>query len=264
MLLLDLTTLLPIFLTILFGVISLIIGLSVKRLRNAQRRKAALQTAETHGLAFSENDNFGLAPQLKAFELFRHSRRRWRWNNSSRVSNVLRGQVGDTEVFQFDYSYVISTGKSARRVSQTVFFANDKQWSLPDFRLRPEQWWHKVLAILGVDNDIDFPENPDFSKKFHLSSSLEQIARTKFGPELQKFLLAGPRIHLEGNNYYLIAYHPRKLLKGEDSSLFYERCCQLTALLKGQEKQDFLDLTELKRPEIAAPIRLQNTSAKKD
>ncbi len=106
-----------------------------------------------------------------------------------------------------------------------------------------------MLAKLGVAGDINFPENPDFSQRFHLTSKLEELARQKFGPELQKFLLGGPRIHLEGSNYYLIAYQPRKLLRGEEARLFYERCCQLTALLKGAEKQDLLDLAELKKTE---------------
>ncbi|MCY7327304.1 MAG: hypothetical protein LH618_02005 [Saprospiraceae bacterium] len=254
MFLFDISVLLPIFLTILFMALSISIGLWIKHLRDARKKADAEQTARSLGLAFSEKDLFGLAPQLKAFEMFRHSRRRWRRN--SQVKNMLRGKVGDTEVFQFDYSYVISTGKSARRISQTIFFANDKQWSLPDFDLRPEQWWHKVLAKLGAAADINFPENPDFSQRFHLTSPLEELARTKFSPDLQKFLLGGPRIHLEGSNYYLIAYHPRKVFRGEEARAFFERCCQLTELLKGEHKQDLLDLVELKAMEKETPIVL--------
>ncbi len=254
MFLLDISALLPIFLTICFIALFAALGLWFKQRRDTRKKADAEQMARSLGLAFSEKDFFGLAPQLKAFEMFRHSRRRW--GRNAQVTNVLRGKVGDTEVFQFDYSYVISTGKSARRISQTIFFANDKQWSLPDFHLRPEQWWHKVLAKLGIDHDINFPENPDFSQRFHLTSPLEELARTKFSPELQKFLLGGPRIHVEGSNYYLIAYHPRKVFRGEEARAFFERCCQLTESLKGENKQDLLDLVELKDIEKETPIML--------
>jgi len=254
MLLLDAMALLPMFLSILFIILSFIIGFSIKRLREKRQMMEAQQTAQSLGLTFFEKDSFGLKPQLKAFELFRHSRRRW--GRGSQVTNVLRGQLGDTEVFQFDYSYIVSTGKSARRISQTVFFANDKKWALPDFRLRPEQWWHKVLTKLGAATDINFPDNPDFSKRFYLTSNLEAQAREKFGPEMQKFLLGEPRMHLEGSNYYLIAYQPKKLLNGEATRLFYERCCQLTTLLKSEEKQDLLDLAEIKKDVAAQSIVL--------
>ncbi len=254
MFLFNMAVVLPMFIPIILMALALFIGLTIKSMREKRQIAEAQQTAQALGLSFTEKDNFGLSPQLKAFELFRHSRRRW--GRKTQVTNILRGQVGDTEVYQFDYSYIVSTGKSAHRVSQTVFFANDKQWSLPDFRLQPEQWWHKVLAKLGAAEDINFTDNPDFSQHFHLTSKLEALAREKFGPELQQFLLSGPRIHLEGCNYYLIAYQPKKLLKGEAARLFFERCSQLTALLKGTEKQDLLDLTELKKDVEAQPIVL--------
>lgn len=254
MFLFDLALLLPIFMTTGVAALSVSVGLWVKHLRETRKKADAEQTARSLGLSFTEKDLFGLAPQLKAFEMFRHSRSRW--GRKSQVTNVLRGKVGDTEVYQFDYSYIVSTGKSTVRISQTVFFADDKQWSLPDFHLRPEQWWHKVLAKLGASSDIEFSENPDFSKIFHLTSNLEELARTKFSPELQKFLLSGPRIHLEGSNYYLIAYHLRKVFRGEEARAFFERCCQLTALLQGENKQELLDLAERKDLEQEAPVVL--------
>ncbi len=252
MFLFDATVLLPIFLSILFITFFASLGLWIKHRRDARKSADAQQMAHSLGLAYSEKDFFGLAPQLKAFDMFRHSRRRW--GRKPQVKNVLRGKVGNTEVFQFDYTYIVSTGKSAKRVSQTIFFADDKKWALPDFRLRPEQWWHKVLAKLGAAEDINFPENPDFSKRFYLTSKLEELARQKFSPELQKFLLGGPRIHLEGSNYYLIAYHPRKVFQGEEAKAFFERCCQLTALLQGENKQELLDLVELKEMALETPI----------
>lgn len=86
-------------------------------------------------------------------------------------------------------------------------------------------------------------------KRFHLTSNLEELARQKFSPELQKFLLGGPRIHVEGSNYYLIAYQPRKVFRSEEACAFFERCCQLTALLQGENKQELMNLVEWEAPE---------------
>ena len=103
--------------------------------------------------------------------------------------------------------------KSARRVSQTVFFANDKKWFLPNFRLRPERWWHKILSGIGAQKDINFEENRAFSDKFWLKSEFEGLVREQFTPALQQFMMEKPPVHLEGNNYYLLAYKPGKLLQ---------------------------------------------------
>lgn len=69
--------LLPFFLTAGFAALSVSAGLWIKRRREARKKADAEQTARTLGLAFSEKDLFGLAPQLKAFEMFRPSRSRW-------------------------------------------------------------------------------------------------------------------------------------------------------------------------------------------
>ena len=196
-------------------------------------------------LAVLPKDSLGLDRQLQQFELF--SRERSSWHRNGSVSYVLRGQVEDTEVYLFDYTYVVSTGKSAHRVSQTVFFANDKNWYLPDFHLKPETWWHKVLKTIGWKDDINFSESPDFSDKFWLTSNFEQLIREQFTPTLQNFLLERPPVHIEGRNYYLVAHKPGKVLQADEARSFFEHCCELVKMLKKEGKTELLNLAEWQR-----------------
>jgi hypothetical protein len=240
-----------IFLTAMLAFGAGMLWLGAKRAK--QRRADLQQLANEFGLSFYEKDSFGLGTQLQAFKLFRPERGiRWK-GRSNRITNVMRGQVDGTDVYLFDYTYIVHTGKSSHAVRQTVFFANDKDLHLPDFRLKPENWWHKILAKTGAGRDINFEETPDFSRRFWLTGEIEDLIREKFNPELQRFLAARPPIHLEGSNYYLIGYKPGKALNADEAQVFFERCCQIVRLLKTEQKSGLLDLAEVKK-EVVIPV----------
>jgi hypothetical protein len=232
----------PVLFLLLFGATFATI-FAIQAKRKAQRKNEMETMANSIGASFAEKDVYGLAQQLKQFNLFRRERNRIFRNG--KIDHVLRSKVGDTEVYLFDYTYVISTGKSTRRISQTVFFANDKEWFLPNFQLRPEKWWHKILSGIGVQKDINFEENPDFSEKFWLKSEFEDIVRQQFTPELQQFMLEKPPVHLEGDNYYLLAYKPGKLLDSNQALHFFDNCCALVKQLKSEGKMELLQLADV-------------------
>lgn len=228
------------------------LGFMWKSRRDAFRLAEREKLGHELGLTLLPSDTLGLGRQLQQFDLF--LRERSSWGRNGRVTNILRGKVEDTEVYLFDYSYVVSTGKSSHKVTQTVFFANDKNWYLPNFRLKPETWWHKVLKIIGWEDDINFSESPEFSDKFWLTSEFEQLVRQKFTPALQDLLTERPPVHLEGSNYYLIAYKPGKTLEPTNPQMFFEHCCELVRLLKKDGKTELLDLAEWrKEKEIVVP-----------
>lgn len=223
-----------------------------KKHQSDMRSLSMEQVADLMQLQYTPNDSFGLIPQLQGFELF--ERERSRWFGKGRISNVLRGWVGETQVYLFDYSYTVQAGKSRKKVTQTVFFANDKNWFLPNFHLKPERWWHKLQASLGIKSDINFEENPRFSNKFWLNGDFEALIRKQFTPELQGFLTEKPPAHLEGSNYYLIAYKPKESMNAADLQLFYQHCCEMVGLLqKKGDVTELLDLAEWKREAIKIP-----------
>lgn len=218
-----------------------------KQKQRAARRAEMAALAAEHGLQFSPDDSLGLLAQLADLHLFRREKRWWGLRKG-RISNVLRGQAGDgTDVFLFDYSYVVSRGKSSKEVKQTVFFAQNKNWYLPNFRLQPETWWHKVMARLGDRSDIDFDENPDFSEKFHLTAKFEDLTRELFSRPVQQFLTERPPVHMEGNNYYFLAYKPGKQLDPDEAKYYFDNCCELTQLLEREGKSELLSLVEIRK-----------------
>ena len=219
-----------------------------KKQQAVARTRALEAVASEIQLPFEEKDSFGLIAQLKGFDLFKRERRR-KWFRNGKIANVMRSKVGETEVYLFDYIYVVSTGKSSKKVAQTVFFANDKNWYLPNFRLKPETWWHKVLGKLGAKTDINFSENPEFSDKYWLTGELESLIRKQFGPELQQFLSERPPTHLEGNNYYLLAYKPGTAIGASQTKAFFDHCCQLVKLLQKEGGQTLFQLADVTTPE---------------
>ncbi len=111
------------------------------------------------------------------------------------------------------------------------------------------------MAKTGVGKDINFEDHPDFSNRFWLTGEIEDLIRQKFSPELQRFLTARPSIHLEGSNYYLIAYKPGKSLNADEAQVFFEQCCQVVKLMKEKEKTELMDLAEKKKQAIAEPAK---------
>ena len=102
-------------------------GLLNKLFGNEKQRSASYQVlANQLNLKYEPQNEFGLIKQLSDFGLFKIG-------SSQKISNVLIEKTFDSENYLFDYQYVVSTGKSAVRFEQTVFFVNSKQLSLPQF-----------------------------------------------------------------------------------------------------------------------------------
>ncbi|MBL7827868.1 MAG: hypothetical protein JNJ57_14660 [Saprospiraceae bacterium] len=234
---------------ILLMLASAVVAFTVRGIKNETRDNRSLELesfAASAGMSFSQKDQHGLLRQLKSFDLFRHERKAW--FSTGKISNVMRTMLDDTEIYIFDYSYVISTGKSTRTVLQTVFFANDKNWYLPRFILKPETLWHKFIQLLGF-NDIDVAENPEFSGAFWLKGDgkFDDLIRQKFTPEVQELILRRPPAHVEGNNYYMVEYSPNEIIPPHYMKAFLDSFKTLVKRFKTEGKLELLDLAELKK-----------------
>lgn len=230
--------------------------ISRRRLVRKIRQDRFRGLAKRMQLEFLEEDRFGLKSQLNQFDLFRREHR-WFFYNNTRITNVLYKKVGETDVYLFDYTYLKSYGKTVKRITQTVFFANNRHWDLPNFKLKPETWWHKVKQTIGVDHDINFPDGPEFSDKVWLKGQYEEMVRNKFSPELRKFILEHPPAHVEGNNFYLISYKPGQKLEADEAEKFFDNQIELMQLMEHEGKLELLSLAELKE-KSADPIPLDD------
>ncbi|MBK8296082.1 MAG: hypothetical protein IPK91_02095 [Saprospiraceae bacterium] len=205
-------------------------GLLNKLFGNEKQRSASFQVlANQLNLKYEPQNEFGLIKQLSDFGLFKIG-------SSQKISNVLIEKTFDSENYLFDYQYVVSTGKSAVRFEQTVFFVNSKQLSLPQFVQKPETFFTKLMAYLGFD-DIDFVKFPEYSDKFHLKGEYEEVIRFYFSEELLQLLSDQKSFNMEAMNYYFILYHQNKLIHTSELKAFRNLGMMLYNLFLIQSKK---------------------------
>ncbi len=205
-------------------------GLLNKLFGNEKQRSASYQVlANQLNLKFEPQNEFGLIKQLSDFGLFKIG-------SSQKISNVLIEKTFDSENYLFVYQYVVSTGKSAVRFEQTVFFVNSKQLSLPQFVQKPETFFTKLMAYLGFD-DIDFVKFPEYSDKFHLKGEYEEVIRFYFSEELLQLLSDQKSFNMEAMNYYFILYHQNKLIHTSELKAFRNLGMMLYNLFLIQSKK---------------------------
>lgn len=196
------------------------------------KRTDALSTVAFNlKMSFQEKDNWKLHHLLEDFKLFRVGGRREISNLMYRSAPML-----DSEVYIFDYRFVVSTGKSAKTFNQTVFFVHSKKLGLPFFRMRPENFFHTIGSWLGIE-DIDFEEFPKFSKHYYLKGDDEDYIRHVMSDEILKFFSVEKKWFLEGINYYLIFYRRDKLLSPSQIKKFYQKGMHLFELFQDQSWQ---------------------------
>ena len=192
---------------------------------SAKRRKELEKEAHKLGMSFSEKDDWGLIGFLKDFKLFRKG-------FGKRVTNVMHAQDDwlKMEARVFDYRYTIHSGKSSRVFRQTVFFMQSKQLGLPEFLLKPENIFHKIGQLLGMQ-DIDFEEYPAFSNQYLLKGDDEDYIRATMNDQVLKFFTVEKNWTLEGVNYYLLFYRNNKLLHPSQIRRFYQKGLKICEML---------------------------------
>ncbi len=188
----------------------------VKRARTAALR----QTATQLGMEFSEKDEWGLRALLRDFELFNKGGRR-------RATNIMSKTIGllEEKINIFDYQYTISTGKSSVTHYQTVFFIQSKELGLPEMLIYPENFFHKIGSLFGMQ-DIDFEEWPEFSRKFLVQGD-EWGVRRLMSEELTKFFLVEKRWCLESLGFYLVFYRRKALVKPKSIKVLFNKGMRL-------------------------------------
>ncbi len=183
------------------------------------------EVASRLNLNFYPADEIGTLNLLGDFKLFRKGSRK-------RIEHLMwhNDHLGDLKTRIFDYRYTISSGKSSKTFKQTVFFVQSKALGLPKFYLRPEHFFHKIGAWLGIE-DIDFEHFPVFSDQYHLKGEEEQIIREAFTEDVLHYFTIESGWQLEGLNYYLIVYKENVLLQPLQIRTFYHQGLEMHNLL---------------------------------
>jgi hypothetical protein len=210
-----------------FLVVAVVVMLLSRRYE--RRRSEAMATAASqHGLAFELAGESSPEQELLSFHLFNAGRGR-------KSGNVMRGSSGGIDVVLFDYKFVTGSGKSQSTHQQTVAGFRLEGTTLPGFELRHEHIFYKIAALFGYQ-DIDFPEHPEFSRRYLLRGSDEAAVRALFSPALIEFFqqLANENRWwvVEGTGERLLVYRPEKRLNPAELPQFLQDTTTVTSYFR--------------------------------
>lgn len=183
------------------GTVALVGGVVYASVRARKARTEAMRVvATTMGFAFQETTT---PDALGAFPLMEHGR-------SREGRNVLTGTLAGRPATICDYRYVIHSGKSSHEVRQTIVIFSEPQRGLPDFELRPENVFHKLVAVFGYQ-DIDFASHEAFSKAYLLRGQDEEAIRRTFTSSVLLLLAAEPGWSLQASAGRLLVFRSAKV-----------------------------------------------------
>ncbi len=166
---------------------------------------------------------------IPAFQLFSKG-------HSKKYNNIMIGKKDGINWTIFDYMYTVGYGKSQKTYNQTIGVAKIENLSIPQFSLGPENFFHKIGEKFGMQ-DIDFPEKPEFSKKFLLKGENENAIRELFTNEPIRMFEQFPRpFMMEGLGNSILIYRSLRRIKPEELIQFID---ESSGLIKAFRKNDF-------------------------
>lgn len=130
-------------------------------------------------------------------------------------ASAMRGEIEGSAVAVFDFSYVVSTGKSTARITQTVVAISTGDADLPQFTLTKEHLFHKIGQAFGYQ-DIDFDMFPEFSKDYLLRGEDEGAIRALFDSRVINAYMRDLACNTEVRGGWLFVYRGGKSLKAEE------------------------------------------------
>lgn len=197
-----------------------------RRTRKPSRTEQLQSIAQSLHMDFSADDSLQILNLLKDFKLFGIG-------HSKKIKNLLWEYdiEGDLKSYIFDYQYTVSAGNSHHIHRRTVFFFYSKKLGLPDFRLQPEKFFHRIAGWLGWE-DIDFVEHEVFSRQYHLKGNDEELIRDTFTDDVCHYFQFQKNWCVEGLNYFLIVYRNENRLPVERIKEYYQIAREIYHILK--------------------------------
>ena len=190
---------------ILWGIIGLLAVLGLiaaiilgTRYYERKRTEAMAAAAAEIGLEFSALQDDALLETLQVFPLFTQG-------HSRKMRNLMVAETDLATLTIFDYRYVTGGGQHSTTHQQSVILMQSDSLELPRFRLKPEGFFDKIGAAIGFQ-DIDFDENPEFSKAFALKGDDEEAIRTFFDSKMLTEFVKHQGLAVESDRGLFIYY----------------------------------------------------------
>lgn len=148
---------------------------------------------------------------------------------SRSIRNLLQGEVEGSRVAVFDYRFTVGSGKNSHTYRQTVCAFEDARLQLPGFELRPESFWHRIGGLFGYQ-DVDFEEQPEFSKRYLLRGSDEGGIRALFRRDILEHYETREGLCTEAKGARLIVYRAAKRVPTAEVEMFLREGLALLVL----------------------------------
>jgi hypothetical protein len=188
------------------SVVIVVVFLYLEYASEKKRTEAMQQYAQSRGFTFE-----GAAPSLQrwmqGFKLFNRG-------HSRVLKNVMLGVRDRADVAVGDYRYRTSYGRHSRVHHQTICVVRHPGLRVPHFFLRRQVPLYDALGKLFGGQDINFDEDPAFSKAFVLQTSGEEQAVRRFFNERARShftSLAGRSVQVEGVGDTLLIHFGKRL-----------------------------------------------------
>ena len=149
--------------------------------------------------------------------------------HSRKANNIFSVPYNNGKIFFFDYKYTVGSGKNSTTYFLVASLFRSSN-SIAPFRLRPENFFDKVTALVGY-NDIDFEHRPLFSKKYYLKSNDEIGVRNLFNDMLIEFFESNLNFYAESNNN-IMAIYKYSLLDTQNYLTFIDDVKNILTLMK--------------------------------
>ncbi len=207
-------------LIVIFGAIALIIVIVAVRLSRRQaaartealRRQSLLMGYSFAGKAVKANESdSSLIDPLLAAAL--QKLRMLRKGSSRKIGNLLaKSEDRGGAHWIFDYSYATGAGNSRHTVRQTVMGSHFPDYELPRFTLGPEG----LIARLFDGADVDFDQDPEFSKRYLLKGDDVQPVKRLFSPYVRSMLMEKKNWVIESTGHYVFGCRQGHLVDPEE------------------------------------------------
>jgi len=153
--------------------------------------------------------------------------------HSRRIRNLIQGSAWGPEAWLGDFEWVTGSGKNRHRHRTSFCALRDPALALPRFELRPESSLLDAIAGLFGAPDIDFEEDPAFSKAYRLTGAEPTAVRARFDPSVRSQLLQQPSPvpYLEGAGDTLL-FQPGRLVEPAAAHQLLQKTQELRAIFR--------------------------------
>ncbi len=172
--------------------------------------------------AFAEANGYTIDPDLIGFQTSMEPFKIFSQGHDRRLKNLIRATRGDLQIAVCDYQYTTGGGRHQHTSHQTLCVVQSAKRTIPHFFARRQVAMLDFLGKMFGGQDINFDEDPVFSKAYVLQTVMEEAeVRRLFNERVRSLFteLARKDIQVEGLGGTLLLHYGRRLQMGRVNEL---------------------------------------------